>query len=72
MKRFDLKTTLPEGFDWIETLVANRMTPYRVTGIKEPFLGKDLLPNAILVRPLVARNLPVEERHLYRDEPFTT
>lgn len=71
MTRFDFQITLSEDFQWVETLVDNRMTPYKVKGLKEPMMGKDLLPNAILIRPLVARGLPVEERHLYRNEPFT-
>lgn len=71
MTRFDLKTTLSGDFAWIETLVQNRMTPFKIIGIKTPMAGKDLLPNAILIRPLIVRDLPVEERHLYRDEPFT-
>lgn len=67
---FDLKRTLSDDTVWIEELIQNRDVTYTVhvaEGTIE-MTGVQLLPNAIIWRPLIKRKLPIKEVHRFDGE----
>lgn len=71
-KTIDLQATLTND-GYIEELVATRDVHYHVALANEELTmeGKWLLVNVILWRPLIARGLPIERRHVAYDVELT-